>query len=380
MHEAFKTPGQLVRHLLEERGWSQAVLAAVLGVSQPIVSGILSGKRRVDGEMALALNEVFGTPAEEFAQLQAAFELATARVTSHPQPERARRAQLFAQLPVSEMIERGWIEVKNPRNAAEVELAVTTFFGVGDPNEIVAAPHAAKRSDAGHGVTPVQMAWIHRVRSIARNMLVPTYSTDALCQAIDRLAELRISAEGIRHVPRILMEAGVRFLIVEALPGSKIDGVCLWLDKRSPVIALSMRFDRIDNFWFVLRHECEHVLRGHGLEVPALDAELEGARAGIGADVDADERVANEAASSFCVPRATMQQFIDRKAPLFAERDVLAFAKYLKIHPGLVAGQLQHLTNRYDRFRAHLTAVRCIVLPNVLHDGWGDVVPRELTT
>jgi len=35
----------------------------------------------------------------------------------------------------------------------------------------------------------------------------------------------------------------------------------LWLDDKSPVIALSMRFDRIDNFWFVLRHELEHVLR-----------------------------------------------------------------------------------------------------------------------
>ena len=48
----------------------------------------------------------------------------------------------------------------------------------------------------------------------------------------------------------------------EALPSSKIDGVCLWLDQHSPVIGMSLRFDRIDNFWFVLGHEIEHALKG----------------------------------------------------------------------------------------------------------------------
>jgi HTH-type transcriptional regulator/antitoxin HigA len=47
----------------------------------------------------------------------------------------------------------------------------------------------------------------------------------------------------------------------------------------------------------------------------------------------------------------------------------------LQVHPGLVAGQLQHRTGRYERFRTHLAKVRSVVLPNVLHDGWGDVAP-----
>ena len=80
----------------------------------------------------------------------------------------------------------------------------------------------------------------------------------------------------------ILAESGVRFVIVEALPQAKIDGVCFWLDKQAPVIGLSMRYNRIDNFWFVLRHEIEHVLKGHGRDAPEgmIDAELEGDRAG----------------------------------------------------------------------------------------------------
>ena len=65
-------------------------------------------------------------------------------------------------------------------------------------------------------------------------------------------------------------------MVVEALPGSKIDGACFWLDPTTPVIAMSLRFDRIDNFWFVLRHELEHVLQRHGQSAPVLDIELDG--------------------------------------------------------------------------------------------------------
>ena len=70
-----------------------------------------------------------------------------------------------------------------------------------------------------------------------------------------------------------MMECGVRYIIVEGLPGGKIDGVCFWLDPRSPVIGMSLRFDRIDNFWLVLRHEIEHVLCGHGKSEPIIDVE-----------------------------------------------------------------------------------------------------------
>jgi len=101
-----------------------------------------------------------------------------------------------------------------------------------------------------------------------------------MATALGKLKTLLISPEGARKVPRIMMEAGVRFVIVEALPSSKIDGVCFWLNDRHPVIGMSLRFDRIDNFWFVLRHEIEHVLREDGRSRTMLDAELEGDRAG----------------------------------------------------------------------------------------------------
>ena len=144
------------------------------------------------------------------------------------------------------------------------------------------------------------------------------------------------------------------------------------------MIGMSLRYDRTDNFWFVLRDELEHVLEGHGQGAATLDAELEGAKAGTGPDLKEEERMANAAAAEFCVPQDKLQRFIERKSPFFRERDVVGFARTLGIHPGLIAGQLQHETGRYDLFRAHLSKIRDVVKPSATVDGWGDVAPVGL--
>ncbi len=116
------------------------------------------------------------------------------------------------------------------------------------------------------------------------------------------MREMLIAPEEARHVPRILSECGVRFIMVEPLPKSKIDGVSFWLNKHSPVIGLSSRYDRLDNFWFVLRHEIEHILKEHSRDIAMIDAELEGDRAGYDNNIPESERIANMAAADFCVP------------------------------------------------------------------------------
>jgi HTH-type transcriptional regulator/antitoxin HigA len=83
--------------------------------------------------------------------------------------------------------------------------------------------------------------------------------------------------------------------------------------------------------------------------------------------------VANKAAADFCVPQSSLEHFIARKSPSFTDRDIFGFAKTLNIHPGLVAGQLQHRTGRYDLFTKHLVRVRSAVMYGALVDGWGEV-------
>lgn len=376
MTDDYKTPGQLIEALITELGWTQRVLASVLALSESTLNKLISGRQAVTAEIAIALEEVFKIDARRFLALQQDFDLARARLVSRPNPDRATRAHLFGGLPVPEMIKRGWLDGADVREMPTVERALTKFFGVTSVAEIEVMPHAAKKTAVGSETTPIQLAWLYRVKQIAEEMLVAPFTQFGVRRAVELLKELTLSAESIRKVPRILSECGIRFLIVESLPSSKIDGVCFWLNSgTAPVIAMSMRHDRIDSFWFVLRHELEHVIQGHGKEEIVVDAELEGERAGAGPDVSEDERVANVAAAEFCVSKKAMDAFVARKAPFFAERDILGFAATLRVHPGLVAGQLQHRTGRYDRFRSHLVKVRSIVAPNAVVDGWGDVVP-----
>jgi HTH-type transcriptional regulator/antitoxin HigA len=370
----FRAPAHLIEALLKEKGWTNRVLAIVLGMDETAVSRIVNGKRPVDADLAVVLEEAFAVPAEHFLELQQSYDLAQARLSARHDPVRETRAHLFGKLPVSEMIKRGWLNARDLKDPM-VQPELVRFFGVNRVEDIEILPHAAKKTQVNTEATPVQLAWLFRVKKIASEMLVAKYSPASAKAAIAKLRPLLLSAEEARKVPRILAEHGIRFLVVESLPSAKIDGVCFWLNEHSPVVALSMRFDRIDNFWFVLRHELEHVDQRHGISSFMMDAELEGENAGTGSDVAEEERVANTAAREFLVPQKMMEAFVARKAPMFSERDILAFANMLKVHPGLIAGQLRHRLGRYDRFGSHLVKIRSIVTPNAITDGWGDVVP-----
>lgn len=371
----FKTSGQLIEALLKERGWTNRVLAIVLDMEETGISKLITNKKAVTPEIAISLEEVFGVEADQFLTLQRNYDLAKARLVARPNPKRVTRAYLFSGLPVAEMIKRRWIDAEDIRDMQSVEKSLAKFFGVDVVDNIEIMPHAAKKTTVSSGATPVQIAWLYRVKQIASEMVVGKYSNSSIRRAIELLRPLTAAVEEARKVPRILAESGIRFVIVESLPSAKIDGVCFWLNEISPVIGITLRFDRIDNFWFVLRHELEHVLQEHGKSVITIDAELEGVKAGFGDDLEEEERIANIAASEFCVPKKTMDGFIARKAPVFAERDILGLAATLKVHPGLVAGQLRYRTGRYDRFTNHLVKIRSIVTPSAVTDGWGNVAP-----
>lgn len=368
-------PGELIEQLLNDRGWTKRTLSIVLEKGESTVNKIISGKSAVTTDVALALEDIFNVDAEKFLELQRKYDLAIARISAKPDRERATRAALFGDLPIAAMVKRGWLQTQDPQDLGAVSEGLLKFFGVSALNDIEILPHSARKTAVNADPTPAQLVWLYRVRAIAEEQLVGRFSPAALDQALTRLQTLTVAPEEARKVPRILSDAGVRFVIVESLPSAKIDGVCFWLNDNSPVVGLSMRHDRIDNFWFVLRHELEHVRLGHGRSEIILDAELEGERAGTGDSIAEEERAANAAAQSFCVPKQKIDAFVARKAPFFSERDLLGFAKIMKVHPGIVAGQLQHLTGRYDRFRKHLANIRSHVVTGAAVDGWGDIYP-----
>src|SRR5690242_2662722 len=118
--DEYRTPGQLIQALLDQRGWTQRVLAIILGMSESAINKIIAGKQPLDAQTSLALGEVFGTPAERFLDLQKRYELSQARIVVRPDPKRATRAALFGDLPVSEMIKRGWLDAGDIRDTVNV--------------------------------------------------------------------------------------------------------------------------------------------------------------------------------------------------------------------------------------------------------------------
>jgi HTH-type transcriptional regulator/antitoxin HigA len=362
-----RKPGEVIKEMMEERGWSQSDLAYMLGVTPGTINQLVNSKRPITAEMAKLLSTAFNEPAERFMELQGQWSLAHA-----PDPDESVRERILAQgrFPLREMARRGWIDDLGKTGSPNASLC--RFFKVNSTDDIPQLSHAARKSTSARS-EGLQLAWLYRVRAIAREMQTPPYSRRALENAIVQMSEMREAPEQIRHVPRLLEEAGVRFVVVEGLPGGRIDGVCFWLDSSTPVIGMSLRLDRIDNFWFVLRHECAHVLHGHGKAVAIIDNDLAADRQ----DVNEEERIADTDAADFCVAHDKMRSFFLRKNPYFSDADVKAFAKINRVHPGLVVGQIHNLTKQYKILRQHLVSIRNFVTSASMVDGWGNIVPVD---
>jgi HTH-type transcriptional regulator/antitoxin HigA len=360
-------PGVYIEEELEARGWLQADLAYILGVPPQSVNQIIRGKRGINADLAKALAKAFDTSAELFLNLQKAWELEQAR---EPDPGIAKRSSIQSEYPLREMIKRGWIKDGEPEI---LESEVASFFGKKSIDELIDLPHAAKRIGSKVETSPAQQAWLHRVVQVAKGIAVPSYSAKKLKEAVKQMTHLRLEPEQIRDVPRLLNECGVRLVIVEKLPGSKIDGVCTWLNNSSPVIGMTLLNDRIDNFWFVLRHEIAHVLHKHGQKTAIIDLETNQEEQNL----NEEECLANEEAGNFCVDQEEIQKFYLRKKPYFSERDIVGFALRMGVHPGIVVGQIQRRINDFRFLKKHQVGIREFILSSTIYDGWGHIVPIE---
>lgn len=366
--EAFP-PGEYLKDELEERGWTQEEFSSIIGRPPALVNQIISGKRGITPEAAREIGAALGTSAIYWMNLEAAYRLWRAGPAPKHINQIARIRELY---PVREMLKRGWLQESD--TPEKLEAQVKEFFGIENLDEEPRLMHAAKKTGYPDEISGAQRAWLFRVKQIASALQVAPYSKTALRNAVEKLRNLRAQPERIAKVPQILAECGVRLVIVEHVPASKIDGVCFWLSRAepSPVIGLSLRLDRIDNFWFVLRHEIEHVLNEDGREVAIVDVDTLSTVSDT--QIGMEERRANRAASDFCVPQAEMADFIIRHEPMFAEHRVVNFATRVGVHPGLVVGQLQWRTGNYKLFRKHLVNVRSIITPVAVTDGYGQVL------
>ena len=357
-------PGDLVREELDARGWTQADLAEILGRPSRLVSDVLSGKKAITPETAQGLGEAFGVGAQFWLNMESSYRLQVYRSKSDNTRAVTRKAELYGKAPIKDMLKRGWIQ---PSESIDVlEKQIDEFFS----GPLAAA---ARKSTSYDETTNAQRAWLHRASHLATGITAPKYSRKKLIEGLDDLRALLIEPEEVRHVPRRLSDLGVRFLVVEHLPHTRIDGACLWL-KSSPVIVLSMRYDRIDSFWFTLAHELGHVINNHKF---SIDVDL------VGTNQEqtkpAQEVEADEFAATLLVPRDELDDFVARVAPLYSKKKIDGFASRIGVHPGIVVGQL-HYRNRisYSHSREKLVRVREFLLDSSLVDGWGRIAPHPI--
>ena len=374
MAEVFP-PGDVINEELEARGWTQTDFAKIIGKSARLVNEIIAGKRAITPDTAHVLAEAFGTSAQFWMNLESSYQLSKLKIDASPV---ARRAKLYSLFPVKDMIKRGWIAASESLDVMEAQFC--NFFEL---DNLEAAPQfhpfAARRTTYTETEqSPILTAWLFRTRQVAKVVSVAKFSVKSLETAIVQLKTLMANPEDVRQVPRVLADTGIRLVLIEPFPGMKVDGICFWLDANSPVIAMTLRFDRIDNFWFVLMHELRHVANKDGQNGNVIIDENLGSEnedAGIKPEF---ERIADTEAAESIIPAAVFNDFIVRVSPLFSEQRISGFAARIGVHPGIIVGQLHNRKQvSYGHYRKLLVKIKEHIIGNALTDGWGHHAPME---
>ena len=336
-------------------------------VDRPLaaINEILQSKRTLTHEMAVALATAFNTKPEYWMDLERNYRLALVQ----EDPEIQRRARLFAFAPVQEMQRRSWI--KETTGVARIEEEPSRFFGIANLDEEPRIAMAARKTAPQSPVNPEQRAWIRRAIQLAEEAPAQRFNPSVLDDVLGELRTFADTAERFRFVPEVLAKSGVRFVVVEHLHRSRIDGATTWLDGNQPVVALSARNDRIDSVWHTLFHELSHVKHGDAF---SIDQDLTGQERQRTEDKNEIERRADLEAAERLISSEAMAAFIDKTKPFFSKTRIARFATQQKIHPGIVVGQLQ---NRgligWQTNRETLVKVREFLTRNATTDGWGTV-------
>jgi HTH-type transcriptional regulator/antitoxin HigA len=333
--------GELLGRELEASGWTQADFASVLGRPTQFVSEIVTGKKEITRESAAQIAAALGTTPELWLQLQDQYllaEQAKSETTQSLLNDVRRRARLNSKAPIPLLKKRG---ILKGNTLDELEAEVLELFEITSLDEEAAFLAAAKRTNHGEPVAPLQVAWLACVRREARIAMPTTsYSPTALTNLAAKLPRILTTQQAFADLPHLLAETGVRLVYVEALPGAKIDGCAMFVDG-VPVIGLSGRGKRLDKVLFALLHEIAHVLLSHvdadTFIIESLDDDST-SPAGPNHDAEsANETAANCQAKDWILPNG-----LGAIPPRIGAPWIASVAAREGLAPIVLVGQLQH--------------------------------------
>lgn len=324
-----------IRFRMEQAGLNRRDLEPYIGSSGK-VSEVLSGKQPLTLKMIRALHRHLGIPAEVLLG------------SPDSQLDNDGLAEDADKYPLREMAAKGW------------------FDGFGDVKG--RSEEAIRWLSAKAGMAPGRFAAYCRKNDEARqNAKMDTYAFQAWClqvlaratamplrvkyepgsinnEVLRQVAMLSVLPGGPLRAQEFLAQLGIRLVIVEHLKRTYLDGAALLMADGSPVIALTLRYDRIDSFWHSLLHELSHVkndLTGE-CEIVYDDFSIPSAGSEI-------ERRADAEAADALVPPG----ILPRNAEVlenFDTDDLLVYARRARVHPAIIAGRVRHDTGNWRKF------------------------------
>lgn len=316
------SPVEAIRFRMEQQQLQPRDLIPMIG-SRSRVSQVLSGVRPLSIDMIRALHLHFAIPADVLIGA----------------PHQAENAKPAAEL--SKPAAKALLDLKILRAGESLAAFVARAFGSG-PAAAMFRKTRTERTNAKTDVVALQ-AWC------AAAMLESTRWTTEVAferralgsSALRELARLSRKPDGPRRARDWLRRRGVLLVTLPHLPGTYLDGAAMMRSDGTPVVALTLRHDRIDNFWFTLLHECVHV----ALHLEPDEMIIDDLDIGSGVDV---EREADEVARQAMISDATWITF--GRGAYCSGPDVLAFAEVEGVHPAIVAGRWQMENRDFRRF------------------------------
>ena len=336
------SPVDAIRFCMEQKGLTPRDLEPVIG-ARGKVSEILAGKKPLTLAMIRALNIHLGIPAAILLQREA---------PSRKSPTAGEGPALdWRRFPLRRMIKLGWLNPVDDLKARAEELVGHLVEAAGGlhalPRPLFRREDSSRRNAKSdqHAL----QAWCLKAIAIGRaeTLSVPYRPGSVDPAFLRRVAQLSAQADGPRRAKAVLAESGIHLVSLRHLPRTYLDGAALRVAATgAPIVALTLRHDRIDNFWFCLLHELAHVGRhlGAGDDAFLDDLTLRGTSVG---PQDRRETEADEWAEAALIPAADWAE--SGLGPDSSVGDVIAFAQSANVHPAIVAGRIRYEHREFRR-------------------------------
>lgn len=324
--ENLPDPVEAIKFRMAQAGLKPADLVPFIGPAGR-VSEILSGKRQLTLEMVRALSTGLGIPAKVLIQ----------------KPAQPTQSHNWDTALVKVMAQRGYFGGKTLKSHTKAEL-IDSFVGAFGGIQPAALYRKTLFRVAPRTDKNALLAWRLRVLQKAANVSVATEyhktSTPALLQEVVRLSA---DAQGPLRAVSHLAAHGIKLVIEPHLPKTHLDGATILTDRSHPVIGLTLRHDRPDNFWFTLLHELAHVALHYESGVETFyDEELQ---ADNPVETDAAEREADALADEAILPNSKWEISAAKytPSPMAAE----SLARELGVQTAVIAGMIRFKHQNY---------------------------------